>query len=262
MSLVIVRHERECAIVLCDSRVSKRLPNGHCSAVAEETVKKFVVLRARPGLVLAGTSSFGKWLDFAVFEGIRRCVEDFPDASFDQVARMIGPVVFEARAAFGISGSGASCATAPLPWARKFLRARRAARNSRGMPDGNFLSLVGFDRGQMRVRNRTFACTDSCSEQESSSGITISGFPSSEEAWALAGKFLDLLGRDHSPKATLDAMLAVASEISATYPEAIGPPYFLHIVTKGESRGGAIIEEQFRCAIATWQRRVGELRSE
>ncbi len=240
------------------------LPSGKRAAVHRESVRKFIVLRTSPGLVLAGSSSIAKWLDFSVCDAVRRYVEDFPAASFDQVARIIGPTVSEARTAFRVF-SGTPRPTEPVSWSRavgrsagkicrlpfaKFLRAAASASTKVWAgTDGNFLNLLGFD-GRC-VRNRIFSCTDRCTESEISSGATIGGFADPDESWSIAGRLLDLVGRERTPKRIVESMLALAAEMSASYPETIGPPYRFHIVTKGASLGGSILEEQFRAALAT-----------
>ncbi len=233
MSLAITYHEKEFGIVCSDGRVSERMPSGRY-AVRKETARKFEVLRARPGLVLAGTSSISSWLDFAVYDAVRRYAEDFPEATFDQVARIIGPAVYEARAAFRV----VRCLSAPsaIP---KFFRST----------DGSSLNLLGYDRERMRVRNRVFSCTAHYDEWERENGVTIIGDVDADEGWEFAGKFLELVGRDHRPKVIVESMLSIAAEISASHPETIGAPYFFHLVTKGMMPASRDIEEQFRRAV-------------
>jgi hypothetical protein len=223
------------------------LPDGRMATVAGEKVRKFVILRGEPALVLAGTSSLSKWLDFSIYDSIRRYVEDFPESSFDEAARIVGPTCYEARAAFRLF-SGARRPMQAASWAGKMRRFFARSKFFDGT-DGNFLNLLGFDRGQMRVRNRTFSCTDRCVEHEQEYGATISGDLDSEEAWIFAGKLLELVGSGH-PQAVVEALLSIAAEIAASHPETIGPPYYFRMVTKGASRGGKIYEEQFRRALA------------
>jgi len=225
------------------------LPDGRHAAMPGETARKFIILREAPGLVLVGTSSISRWLDFSVYGALRNYVEYFPEASFDQVAGIVGPTVDEARAEFGVL-SGARSATAASSRAKerpnsgkmyrflagKFFRAPSASPKVFDSADGNFLNLLGYDRERMRVRNRVFSCTDRCEQSEQQSGVTISGFLDLEEAWVFAGKFLDRLARE-TPKCVIEAMLSLAAEISASHPETIGPPYSFHLVAKGESRG-------------------------
>ena len=82
-----------------------------------------------------------------------------------------------------------------------------------------------------------------------------------EEAFALAGKLLELVGSERGPRPIVEAMLLLAAEISASHPETIGPPYFLHIVTRGASCGRDVIEEQFRRAVASVDNRALSARS-
>jgi hypothetical protein len=216
MSLALTYHCKDFGIVCSDGKVSEPLPGGHY-ATRKEIARKFRVLRTRPGLVLAGTSSIAAWLDFAVYDAAARHVEDFSEASFDDVSRIIAPTVLEARAAFHIVRSLTAPSVIP-----KFFRST----------DGNFLNLLGYDRKQGRVRNRTFACMDRCCECEQDSGVTISGFLEPDEAWAQAGKLLELIGSERTPKVIQGTMLSLAAEISALLPETIGPPYSCHIVER------------------------------
>jgi hypothetical protein len=263
LSLIQTWHCQHWGIVCSDGRVSLELPSGKRAAVPRESLRKFIVLRASPGLVLAGSSSIGKWLDFSVCDAVRRYVEDFPAASFDQVARIIGPTVFEARTAFRVF-TGSPRPTEPVCWSRavgrsagkicrlpfaRFLRAPSASPKFWTGTDGNFLNLLGFD-GRC-VRNRVFSSTDRCTESEVSSGATIGGFADPDEAWSIAGRLLDLVGRERTPKRIVESMLTLAAEMSASYPETIGPPYRFHIITKGASLGGGILEEQFRAALTS-----------
>src|SRR6266566_1499691 len=103
MSLIQTYHNRDFGIVCSDGRASVLLPDGHRAAVPEENARKFIILRTNPGLVLAGSSSVSKWLDFSVCEAARRYVEDFPEATFDDVAMIIVPTIYEAQDAFHIS---------------------------------------------------------------------------------------------------------------------------------------------------------------
>ena len=268
MSLAVTFHNGEFGIVCSDSRVSMLLADGRHAAMPGETARKFIILREAPGLVLVGTSSISRWLDFSVYGALRNYVEYFPEASFDQVAGIVGPTVDEARAEFGVL-SGARSATAASSRAKerpnsgkmyrflagKFFGAPSASPKVFTSADGNFLNLLGYDRERMRVRNRVFSCTDRCEQSEQQSGVTISGFLDPEEAWVFAGKFLDRLARE-TPKCVIEAMLSLAAEISASHPETIGPPYCFHLVTKAMSRGGGIIEEEFRRALATGENRA------
>src|SRR6267378_5858258 len=102
MSLAVTFHNGEFGIVCSDSRVSMLLPDGRHAAMPGETARKFIILREAPGLVLVGTSSISRWLDFSVYGALRNYVEYFPEASFDQVAGIVGPTVYEARAEFGV----------------------------------------------------------------------------------------------------------------------------------------------------------------
>jgi hypothetical protein len=249
MSLIQTYYTKDFGIVCSDGRVSVTLPDGRHAAVPHKIVRrKFIILRADPGLVLAGSSSISKFLDFSIYEAVRRYVEDFPEASFDQVSGIIGPTVYEARAEFGISDARPSKVRRFL--ADKFFRGPWASPKFLDSTDGNFLNLLGYDRAQMRVRNRTFSCTDRCQESEQDSGVTISGFVDPERAFEFAGELLELIGRQPTPKVIMEAMLSIAADISALLPETIGPPYTFHIVTKGASRGGDIYEEEFRRALA------------
>jgi hypothetical protein len=274
MSLIVTYHTKDFGIVCSDGRVSLRLPDGRFRAVLNETVRKFIVLRASPALVLAGSSSISKWLDFSVCDAMRRFIENFPEASFDQVAGTIGPTVYEARSAFRIF-SGAPRPAEPLSWieaARKSIGKmgrmldRRWPRKNipvkalaalSGSPrvftndDGNFLNLLGFDPERRRIRNRVFSCTERCDEWERENGVTIEGFCEPDEAFAFAGKFLELVGRERGPKPIVQAMRSIAAEIEASYPETIGAPYFFHLVTKGLLPASRDIEEQFRQAVST-----------
>jgi hypothetical protein len=106
VSLILTYHNPTFGIVCSDGRVSRRKPDGSHEAVEGESARKFVVLR--PGLVLAGSSSVHKWLDYAIFDCVRRYVESVPDASFDAVAGFVALAVPNAEAAFGLSGGRGS----------------------------------------------------------------------------------------------------------------------------------------------------------
>src|SRR5260370_24114316 len=242
MSLALTYHNQRFGIVCSDGRVSMTLADGRRVAVPQETVRKFVVLRADPGLVLAGSSSISRFLDFSIYEAMRRRIEVFPEATFDQVGATIGPTVYEARTEFGIFAGVNPRAIVLRPWlnqarksagriyrfaAGKFLRAPSTRPKFRDGIDGNFLNLLGFDRHAGVVRNRVFSCTDRCDQFAQQSGVTISGDMDSEEAWILAGELLELIGSENtSPQAIVSAMLSLMPKISALHPETIGPPHY------------------------------------
>jgi hypothetical protein len=234
MSLVLTYHDRDAGVVVSDGRVSVRFPDGRQAAVPGETARKFIVLRASPGLALAATSSSG-WLYFRVCDAVRRHIEAFPSASFDEVAGIIVPTVQKAMAhpKFRLFRSYRSA----KKMVRKFLRAPSASFDG-AWADGMNLNLIGYDRYKMRVRNRIFSCMES-SEQwkqsERDGGVTINGDVLEEEGKLFAKKLEELIGREHTPDSIIAAMRLIADEISAAHPETIGPPYFSNVVTRGSS---------------------------
>ncbi|PYT48484.1 MAG: hypothetical protein DMG44_14425 [Acidobacteria bacterium] len=250
MSLIQSYHSKDFGIVCSDGRVSVRHPDGHYAARPKETARKFKVLRASPGLVLAGSSSVSKFLDFSVYDAVRRYVEKFPEASFDQVAGIIVPTVHAAALSYA-KEVGKSAGKAYRFLVSKFLRARSARPKLFDSTDRVNLNLLGYDRERRRVRNRIFCCTDRSSDEwEHDSGVAIIGDVDSEEGIAAGDKLLELIGRDRTPQAVAKAMLSLAAEISASHPETIGPPYSFHLITKGASGGSSLIEEQFRRSLA------------
>jgi hypothetical protein len=255
LSLIISWHSSRFGIVCSDGLVSLRWTDGHHTVVPGKTAKKFIVLRKSPwGLVLAGSSSISQWLDFSICDVLRRFIEDFPLATFDQIAKTIGPTVCEARAAFGIL-TGILPTTNDLSFARKIGRSagKLFSRAPSARPrffydsaDGNFLNLVGFDPERRCVRSRVFACTDRCEESEVQCGATVGGFADRQQGREIAAKLLELVGRESTPKRIVDSMLSLAADVSSLHPTTIGPPYSFHLV-KGVTLDRSL-EEQFRRA--------------
>jgi hypothetical protein len=225
--------------------VSVRHPDGHYVAMPQESAQKFIVLRGNPALVLAGTSSHSKKLDFSVHGRVCRYVENFPEASFDQVASVIVPTMHETLGALGIQNVARRPPMGKCGEKIYGFLVGRFPKKFFDSTDRMNLNLLGYDREQTRVRNRVFSITaNGCDESELPSGATISGFLDPQEGILFTDKLLELIGRERTPQSVAKAMLELAAEISESHRETIGGPYFLHIVTNRASHPGGTIEEQ------------------
>jgi hypothetical protein len=233
MSLIQTYHNKDFGVICSDGRVSQLLPDGRRAAKPKETAIKFVVLRASPGLVLAGSSTVSQWLDLTVYRDVHRYVEKFPEASLDQVAGIIAPTVH--TAALSYAKEVGKLRRKIFRLLVVILRAPFASPKIFGTGDRVNLNLLGYDRAKMRVRNRVFSCTAHSPEQwERDDGVTISGDVSTEEGDFFGDKLLELIGNEYTPKSVAEAMLSIAAEISALRPETIGPPYSFVVVTRAD----------------------------
>jgi hypothetical protein len=233
MSLLQSYHNKDFGVVCSDGRVSVRLRDGRPRALQQETAKKFIVLRRSPDVILCGTSSHSKLLDFSVHAAVRRYVTVNPEASFDQVASVIAPTFHETLDALGIVNGAHRPPGGKLGEKIYRFLVGRFPEKFFDSSDRLNLNLLGYDPGRMRVRNRVFSCTcSSCDEWEHESGVTISGFLDSDEGIVYGDKLLELIGRPRTPQSVEKAMRSIADQISARYPETIGPPYCFHTVTR------------------------------
>lgn len=210
MSLILIYHDQRFAIVGSDGRVSRHEDNvlerllerwtpKRMITVPNVVHKKFVTLR--PGLVLAGSSSFGTAWDYFAYESARRHVEMYPDAKFDEIARVLETAAHEQA-------------------------------HTLRVPQGEslHLNLVGRDQGRMRVRAFRFGPTTTHEEPEGDCGVSL-GTPieSDEEVLPLANelaKYAQSTNQDGIQK----RMLEIMEQISAMTPVTVGPPYFFEIV--------------------------------
>ncbi len=76
MSLILAFHNKDFGVVCTDGRVSMRLPDGSQVACPGEVGRKSAALK--PDLILAGSSSWSKELDYYIFGRIREFVQDYP----------------------------------------------------------------------------------------------------------------------------------------------------------------------------------------
>ena len=197
-------HNPDFGVVFSDGCESRPLADGTRERVEGRVARKFVVLRPRPKMILAGTSSLTKWFDFAIYEAVRRFVEMHSQATFDDVRGAISSTVQEAFRGFNLPAD----------------------------PRLN-LNLLGFDSEQQRVRCTLLAFRDcDCEESEHEAGASVSGFVEPEEGFAR--ELLDRMCGEQTLEAACVAMQRLAVKISASRPEAVGPPYFFDVVTMEE----------------------------
>jgi hypothetical protein len=202
MSLILAYHNPYFGVVCTDGRVSMRLPDGSLVACPGEVGRKSAVLK--PDLILAGSSSWSKELDYYIFGRIREFVQDYPALSFAEIASAIPAFVASAGAIF------------PIP------------------PKTTIsLILLGYDTDGRRVRNVAFAFNDgACERSEYGSGAVASGFVEPEEE--IGRKILDGMGDERTIDAARSAMAALAQKIAESRPNVVGAPYFFHVVERHE----------------------------
>ena len=206
MSLILAYHNQTFGAVLCDGRVSQRLPDGSYIAVPGEVGKKFAVLK--PSLVLAGSSSHSGGFDRHIFGMMQEYVRQKPDVSFDEVASVVPHTVASTKtalsAAFGLRFDETQIS----------------------------LMLMGDDKD--RVRNRAFNFNgESCEQSEYESGCACSGFIETHEE--VPRRLLDLMDEPRTVEGVTGAMLSLAAEIAATRPNTVGAPYFTEVIQRGRS---------------------------